>query len=236
MRRFASVFAFSLLVSSAAVAMAAEAPAPFSEPNLKLPKDSGGLVNSKLISDAPLPSDFSMGKKTAQLNLIEYASLSCTHCAHFSAKVLPDLQKKYIETGKVRYIMRPFPLNEPALKGAMLLDCLGEQDGSKYYTFARVLFDAQNKWAFDSNFLTNLETIAAVGGVSKEQFAGCTNSTDRESKLLKAQKLAKEEIKIPHTPYIIIGNEIYAGERSPEAIGAFIDKKLAELPKKKAAE
>lgn len=255
MHRFISIFALSLLTSTTALAMGTDthdhgkepgfmdkaaaavglkaAPSkPFAEPDLKKAEP----ITSKLILDAPLASDFVMGKKTATLNLVEYASMSCSHCAHFNAAVMPDIKKKYIETGKVRYILRQFPLNEPALKGAMLMECLGEQDQSKYYTFARVLFDAQNKWAFDANFLSNLETIAAVGGVSKDQFAGCTNSTERESQILQRQKLAKDELKIASTPTIIIGNEQYTGERTPEAVGKFIEKKLAEQPKAKDAE
>jgi protein-disulfide isomerase len=165
--------------------------------------------------------------------MIEYASLSCPHCGHFSTAVLPTLQKDYIETGKMRYILRQFPLNEPALKGAMLLDCVGEQSNDKYFVFARVLFDAQSKWAFDTNYMAGLETIALVGGLSKDQFLNCVNNTDREVKVLKEKKMAEDNIKIPHTPYIFINNEIYEGERTPEAVTQFINKKLAEAAAKK---
>jgi protein-disulfide isomerase len=160
--------------------------------------------------------------------MIEYASLSCPHCAHFSNTVLPELKTKYIDTGAVRYILRQFPLNEPALKGAELLDCVGQQDKDKYYVFAKVLFDAQSKWAFDNNYMQGLETIATVGGLSKEQFQACTTNTDRQMKILEAKKKANEELKVPHTPYIFVGNEVYAGERSVEAMSRFIDAKLAE--------
>lgn len=190
-------------------------------------KDSGGKSDSYLIKDAPLPGDHVLGKTTAPLIMIEYASLSCPHCAHFSNDVLPELQKKYIDTGKMRYILRPFPLNEPALKGAMLVDCVGEQDNSKYYLFSHVLFDAQSKWAFDGNWMDGLETIATVGGLSHDQFQRCVNNTDREMKILKIQKLANDELHVPHTPYIFIGGEAYDGDRSIEEISKVIDAKLA---------
>lgn len=242
MRHTAIAFAFTLLISSAAFAQTPQAPvaAPtqvqqpstFKEPNMRPPKDSGGRIISDLIKDAPLDEDFAMGNKKAPLKMIEYASLSCPHCAHFSNTVLPELEKKYIKTGKMLYILRPFPLNEPALKGAMLLDCIGEQNPDKYYVFARVLFDSQSKWAFDSNFMSALETIAAVGGISKDQFNNCVMPTEREVKILKMKKQATDELKIPHTPYIIIGDEAYDGDRSPAAVSAFIEKKLAETGKK----
>jgi len=202
-------------------------PAPgFSEPNLKIPQNSGGKSGSYLIKDAPLPSDYVMGKISAPIIMIEYASLSCPHCAHFSNTVLPDLIKKYVDAGQMRYILRQFPLNEPALKGAMLLDCVGEQNKEKYFTFAKVLFDAQGKWAFDANYMSGLQTIAEVGGLSKEQFEHCVNNTDREVKVLKAKKLATDELQIPHTPFIFIDGDVYDGERTVEAMSDFIDKKL----------
>ena len=207
-------------------------PATFTEPNLRLPKDSGGISTSTQITDAPLSDDFVMGKPEAKLIMVEYASMSCPHCAHFSATVLPQLEKTYIETGKMRYILRQFPLNEPALKAAELLDCVGEQSSEKYYIFAKVLFDAQSKWAYDANFLAGLETIATVGGLSKEQFMNCVTPTDREMAVLKKKKLADDNVKVPHTPYIFIGNEAYEGDRSFEAISKFIDKKLSALDKK----
>jgi len=196
-------------------------PGNSSEPDLKNPGK-----NSYVIKDAPLPNDFVMGKKTAPIVIIEYASLSCPHCAHFSNAVLPDLQKQYIETGKVKYVLRQFPLNEPALKGAMLVECVGEKDQSKYFLFSKVLFDAQNKWAFDGNYLSGLETIANVGGMNKEQFQQCVTSTDRETQVLKEKKLADTELKIPHTPYIFIDGEVYNGPHTIEDVGKFIDERL----------
>lgn len=201
----------------------------FAEPNMKPAKDSGGAIASYLVKDAPLPSDYTLGKINAPIVMIEYASMSCPHCAHFSNTVLPEIIKNYVDTGKIRYILRQFPLNEPALKGAMLLDCVGEQNKDKYYTFAKVLFDAQNKWAFDGNYIAGLETIATVGGLSKEQFQGCVNSTDREMKVLKQKKLATDELQVPHTPYIIVGNEVYDGDRSYGDMAKFIDSQLVKV-------
>ena len=214
-----------------------EVPADTSgDANLRVAEGSGGISKSRIIADAPLGDDHVMGKDTAPVLIIEYASFSCPHCAHFSNVVLPELEKKYVETGKVRYILRPFPLNEPALKAAVLAECVGEQSIERYYVFARVIFDAQNKWAFDGNYMAGLETIANVGGLSREEFMGCVNNTDREMRVLKIKKEANDELKIPHTPYFFIAGEVYAGERTLEAMSKFIDAKLAQPvpPKKKA--
>jgi protein-disulfide isomerase len=204
-------------------------------PNLKVIKGSGGVSTSSLIKNAPQPDDFVLGNRKAPLVIVEYASMTCPHCAHFSNVVLPEIEKNYIESGKVSYILRQFPINEPALKAAMLLECVGTQREDKYYVFSKVLFDAQSKWAFDGNYLSGLETIAMVGGLSREQFASCVNNTDREMQLLKIKKLAVEELKVPHTPYIFIGGEIYAGEHTIEAVSQFIDAKLAQVSEQKKA-
>jgi protein-disulfide isomerase len=199
--------------------------------NLKVIENSGGMSTSPLITDAPLRSDYVMGKDNAPLVMVEYASFTCPHCAHFSNTVLPELEKKYIETGKMRYVLRHFPLNEPAMKASMLAECVGEQSHSRYYVFARVLFDAQSKWAFDGNYMAGLETIANVGGLSKEEFMGCVSNTDREMRILKIKKDATDELRIPHTPYFYIGGEVYGGERTVAAMSQFIDAKLAKLKK-----
>ncbi len=195
----------------------------------KLPDTPQGIITNKLISDAPLPTDYVLGSKDASVILIEYASLSCPHCAHFYTSIMPEIQKKYIDTGKIRYILRQYPLNEPALRGAMLVNCMGEQSGAeKYYLFNKVLFDAQNKWAFDGNWQSALETISAVGGVSKVEFNECINNTNRETLALKGKKDAMDILKIPHTPYFFIAGEAYNGDVTVEDISKFIDGKLVK--------
>ena len=192
------------------------------------PKMPEGIITNKIISDAPLPTDHVLGNKDAKVIMIEYASLSCPHCAHFYTAIMPDIQKKYIDTGKMRYILRQFPLNEPALKGAMLVNCMGEQSTEKYYLFNKVLFDAQSKWAFDGNWQSALETMAAVGGVNKEQFNACITNLPRENAVLKTKMEAMNDLKVPHTPYFFIGGEAFNGDITLEAMTQFIDSKLAK--------
>ncbi len=237
----AFIFAASLSLTGAAVAQPKPAepkttavPADTSkDPNLKVIPDTAGVSKSHLITDAPLPSDRVMGSDKAPLIMVEYASFTCPHCAHFSNTVLPELEKKYIDTGKMRYILRHFPLNEPALKASMLAECVGETSHKKYYVFAKVMFDAQAKWAFDGNYMAGLETIANVGGLSKQEFMSCVSNTDREMHVLKVKKDAGDELKIPHTPYFFIGGEVYGGEKTVPAMSQFIEAKLAQLGQQK---
>ena len=244
MRLLLSALAVSSLLVTSAFAADANKPikndtspikpyqgAQSAEPDIKA---AAAKVTSSLITAAPLPDDHVMGKKDAPLTLVEYASLTCPHCAHFSNAIMPELIKKYVETGKMRYILRQFPLNEAALKATLLVDCVGENNNERYFTFNKVLFDAQRKWAYDGNYMSGLETIATVGGVSKEQFEACLNDTERETKILKAKKLANDELKIPGTPYLVLNGEIVEKERnSVEDMSKLIDEKLAGLGGKK---
>lgn len=240
MRKFA-IAAIAILVSTTAyVACAAQndakpipaqsrpATSPAPDPTVKTTGGKGMESKSYIIQEAPLKDDYVLGDRNAPVVMVEYASLSCPHCAHFSNKVLPELEKNYIQTGKVAYILRQFPLNEPAMRGAMLVDCVGESSEEKYYTFSSVLFDAQPRWAFDSNYMAGLETIATVGGLSKAQFNACVNDKDREMKILQQKKLANDELKVPHTPLIFVNGELYQGEKNYSLVAKFIDRKLAE--------
>ncbi len=228
---------FSVVTLFAASSLAADGNLPTSKPAAPIstsPATSGmpeslkGIITNPLISDAPLPTDHMLGNKDAKVTMIEYASLSCPHCAHFYSSVMPDIQKKYIDTGKIRYILRQFPLNEPAFRAAMLVNCVGEGNTDKYYLFNKVLFDAQSKWAFDGNWQSALQTISAVGGVSKDQFNSCLNNKPRENAIIEDKKRAMDEIKVSHTPYFFIGNETYDGDITIESMSKFIDSKLAE--------
>lgn len=195
----------------------------FADANVKKPTKPDMSVKD-VIADAPLESDYVQGSKDAPITIIEYASLSCSHCAQFHTTVYPTVKENYIDTGKALYILRPFPLNEPALRGTMLLDCVGEDEGAeRYYTFAKVLFEAQSKWAFDQQFLSSLKTFAKVGGVSEEAFDACMADSAREIKLLKAKLDTSENLKVPHTPYFFINGEGYAGDPTVEAMTAHLD-------------
>jgi len=191
-----------------------------------LPKQPEGMITNRMIADAPLASDYVLGAKDAPVVIIEYASLSCPHCAAFYNSIMPDIQKNYIDTGKVRFILRQFPLNLPALKGAMLVNCVGEENSEKYYMFNKVLFDAQSRWAFDGDWRSSLEKIAVLGGVSKEKFAECIDSKEREEAVLQDKQVAMNELMIPHTPYLFIGGEAYNGDKTFADIAKFIDSKL----------
>jgi protein-disulfide isomerase len=160
--------------------------------------------------DAPIfgkqSGDIVLGKETAPVTIIEYASLSCSHCAHFFTETLPTIQKAYIDSGKVKLVYRHFPLNAAALRAAQLVDCV---DKNKQHSFLKVLYELQPKWAFDANFVNNLKQIANVGGIDSAAFDSCLANKNSETRILTNHQKATEEAKIQATPTLFINGKLY---------------------------
>lgn len=170
----------------------------------------------------PKSTDIIIGDPKAPNTIVEYASLSCSHCAAFHQTVLPVLEKELVTTGKTKFIFRYFPLNPPALKGAQLVECAGE-NGLERTSFLKVLFDMQAKWAFEENFLTNLKQIALVGGVDSATFDSCMADADLEKKIINQRQDAQNKLGVTSTPTFFVNGKKYEGERTAkgfkEALG-----------------
>jgi len=149
------------------------------------------------------------------VTIVEYASLSCTHCAHFHETVFPELQKEFITPGKVKLVLREFPLNEPAIKAAELVECAG-QNGLERANFVKVLFNMQAKWAFDDKFLASLKQIAGVGGIDSAAFDSCMADKALETKILAGRQDAEKNLGVNATPTFFINGVRYDGERTIE--------------------
>ena len=124
---------------------------------------------SALMAPGPLP-DIVEGSAAAPATIIEYASMTCSHCAAFHKSVWPALKAKYIETGKAKFILREFPLDPLATAAFMLARCAGPE---KRDAFISRLFDDQAAWAFAANPLYHLKAEAAAGGLSGADFDAC---------------------------------------------------------------
>src|SRR5690242_13662638 len=117
----------------------------------------------------PLP-DLVQGKADAPVTIIEYASMTCPHCANFHKGTYPALKEKYIDTGKVRFIFREFPLDELAVAASMLARCAGSPE--KSMAMIDVLFASQDKWAVRQP-IPVLKQIAKQAGITEKAFDDC---------------------------------------------------------------
>ena len=166
-----------------------------------------------------------LGNENAQITLIEYASLTCGHCATFHNEVFPKIKSDYIDTGKLKFIYRDFPLDHYALMASMVARCAGNK---KFFTFLKVLFKEQPKWTAAKDPFIALGHIARIGGIGKEEFKSCVGNKAIEDGILKSRIDADREFKIKSTPTLIINGEKYDGARTFKKLKKYIDKLLTK--------
>ena len=171
--------------------------------------------------------DFVVGDKNAPVTIIEYASLSCSHCADFHNNTLNDLIKEYVDTGKARIVFRDFPFNYPALLGSMVLRCIPED---VRYDYMNALFQLQPKWVVRENAKSTQELykIMQSGGMTKEEFETCTNNVELENTILQALIAAQNEFNIQSTPSFLINGNLVEGNKSIKEFRQIIDNILSE--------
>ena len=171
--------------------------------------------------------DFVVGDKNAPVTIIEYASLSCSHCADFHNNTLNDLIKEYVDTGKARIVFRDFPFNYPALLGSMVLRCIPED---VRYDYMNALFQLQPTWVVRENAKSTQELykIMQSGGMTKEEFETCTNNVELENTILQALIAAQNEFNIQSTPSFLINGNLVEGNKSIKEFRQIIDKILSE--------
>lgn len=164
--------------------------------------------------------EMAIGDPDAPVTMIEYASLSCPHCAQFHTDTFPELKKRYIETGKVRMIFRDFPLNQPALQATVIAHCGGAE---RYVSFIDVMFKMQATWSQAPDPVTELKQIAKLGGLSEEQVDACLADQSLVDSILEGRLEGQNEHKVQSTPTFVINDEVYPGNRSIDEFAAIID-------------
>ena len=171
--------------------------------------------------------DFIIGNDNAPITIIEYASMSCSHCANFHNNTLPDLKKEYIDTGKVKYVFRDFPYNYPALLGSMVMRCIPSE---VRYDYMNALYKLQNIWVVKENAITRLELykIMQTGGMTKENFDTCLSNVDLENKILQEVIAAQSEFNIRSTPSFLINGDLLEGDKSIKVFRQILDKILSD--------
>lgn len=148
--------------------------------------------------------------------------MTCSHCAHFHATTYPVLKEKYIDTGKVKFILREFPLDIVAKAAFMLARCGGE---GKYYPMVDVLFDNQKSWAFTNNPAQALLAIAKQSGMTEQQFNTCLSDAKLAENVNATAERGAKDFGVDSTPTFFINGKKVPGAMSPEEL----DKELAPL-------
>jgi protein-disulfide isomerase len=176
----------------------------------------------ELMRPGPLP-DLVEGKADAPVTIIEYASMTCPHCAHFAETTYPELKTKYIDTGKVRFIFREFPLDQLAAAASMLARCGGKD---KYFPFIETLFQKQREWVVQRP-LGPLMTIAKQAGMSEQAFNECLKNQQVLDAIEEVRSRAAQKLSVQSTPTFFINGKIQRGALTL----ADIEKEIAQYLK-----
>jgi len=166
-----------------------------------------------------------LGNQDAPITIIEYASLTCPHCAHFTNDVLPEIKKEWIDTGKAKLVLRDFPLDEPALRAAMIARCAPPD---RYYAFADTFFATQEKWVRTADYHDALARLAKLGGMSKDEFDACLKNTELENKIVEGRLTASKDLEVTSTPTFFINGTKLTGAPTAEEF----NKQLSSLSPK----
>jgi protein-disulfide isomerase len=181
---------------------------------------------SELLAPGPLP-DMALGNADAPNIIVEYASMTCPHCAQFEKDVFPELKTKYVDTGKVRFIFREFPLDGLAARASMLARCAGPD---RYFPIIDGLFQTQQSWVVQEEGMEKLLQFARQAGFSKESFDKCMNDKDLFNKIVEVRSIGHEKFGVDSTPSFFINGKRLKGEHALkdfEAMLAGIDKPAA---------
>lgn len=173
------------------------------------------------INKAGALGDMALGSKDAPVTIIEYASMTCPHCATFTKDVFPKLKSEYIDTGKVRFIFREFPLDQVALAASALARCVAKDDPQKFFTLIDVLFKQQNELASDA--LGTINRVGKQAGFSEQMIKDCVQGDPTVQKgILDTREYAYTKLKVNSTPSFFINGTLVKGETSFEGFEKLI--------------
>ena len=181
---------------------------------LRLIADAMAQSASDVAKPVSLP-DMALGPADAKVTITEFASMTCPHCAAFNAEVFPKIKAEYIDTGKIRYIFREFPLDIKAAAGSMLSRCIAKDDPAKYFAVTDLLFKQQNDWVL-KNTTETLTRIGKQAGLTQQAVENCLKDQALLDKIAADQKYASEVLKVDSTPTFFINGEKIKGEISIE--------------------
>jgi protein-disulfide isomerase len=203
-----------------------------------------GMLAAIVLSPAPVPAadpepnaadaqtllainkdDRILGNPDAPITIVEYASMTCPHCAHFTDDVLPELKKKWIDSGKARLVLRDFPLDDEAVHASMIARCAPPD---RFYAFVDTFFSDQEKWVSAPDYQAALTRLAELGGMSKDEVDKCLKDTALENKVLASRLAAGNQLNVNATPTFFVNGTKFTG--APTV--AEFDKLLSGLSQK----
>ncbi|MEC9022294.1 MAG: DsbA family protein [Pseudomonadota bacterium] len=167
-------------------------------------------------------TDLIVGNENAPVTIIEYSSLTCPHCSDFHKKVLPVIKREFVDTNKVRLIYRDFPLDQWALRAAIIARCAGPK---RRYRFIQTFFLQQEQWT-SGDPAAGLVALAKLGGLTMSSLEKCLSDKQMIDSVIKERLAATKQFAIRSTPTIIVNGDLYSGGLEIEQLRSVIEEKL----------
>lgn len=183
------------------------------------PLASNAIAQSAIAAAVARPvslPDIAIGSPKAPLTITEYASMSCPHCAAFGENVFPMLRSKYIDTGKVRFVFREFPLDIKAATASILARCIGKGDSEKYMAVVEILFKQQERLVTQTK--DTLLFVGRLNGMSEQDVQACASDQAQLDKLSADQQYALRELNVVSTPTFFLNGVKLQGSMSFEEL------------------
>ncbi len=167
--------------------------------------------------------DVVVGNKDAKVLIVEYASMTCGHCAMFHKNVYKDLKKEYLDTGKAAFVFRHMPWGNLALAVSKITDCAGAENRDK---FISAYFNTQEQWTHAPDPLASITQIARLGGMEAEEVNKCLLNSEIHEQIITAKELGLSKLSIESTPTVFINDERVVGTRDYATYKKIIEEKL----------
>jgi len=212
--------AFADTASAANASTAAGGQETTSSGDDAVPPADGDVNMSEVLKPGALP-EIALGKEDAPVKIVEYMSLTCPHCAHFAVTTFDTIKQKYIDTGKVRFIIREFPFDPRAAAAFMLARCAPQE---QYMPMVEMLFKQQIAWASpDVDGRSALLQMSKLAGFTEDSFTKCLTNQKLLDDVNSVRERAAKDFGVNATPTFLINGKRYAGDMSVGAMSKLID-------------
>ena len=185
----------------------------------KIPEAIADVDMAEVLKPGPLPEQ-SIGKEDAPITVVEYMSMTCPHCAHFHNTTFETIKKNYVDTGKVRFILREFPFDPRAAAAIMLARCA---PNNSYFPMVSMMFKQQEVWAAAEDGRAALLQMSKLAGFTQESFEKCLTDQKLLDDVNAVRERGAKEFGVDSTPTFIINGKRYAGAMSVESMSALLD-------------
>ncbi len=196
----------------------------------EVPTSEGDVDMAEVLKPGALP-DMALGEANAPVTIVEYMSTTCPHCAAFHNNTFDAIKAKYVDSGKVRFIVREFPFDPRAAAAFMLARC-NPQDTTKltesaqYFPMLSMLMKQQETWAAAQDGREALLQMSKLAGFTQESFQACLTNQKLLDDVNAVRERGAKDFGVAATPTFLINGKRYAGDMSVDTMSALIDSML----------